>query len=137
MEMLLLWWSKRDTVPQCSDSSSFLCVHPHIIMVKLSTLRLSISSVFFHVCVRVKIQLLARFGQIMFINTLVSIVLTSTACCALLSCQPQWRFPGTWKASFGGFIASGVICGLLFLALYLIHLGTGVGIPAPDGSSLF
>eukprot|EP00117_Sycon_ciliatum_P000030 scpid9337/ scgid6270/ Patched domain-containing protein 2; Protein dispatched homolog 3 len=84
-----------------------------------------------------QIQLLARFGQIMFINTFASIVLTSTACCALLCFQPQWRFPGTWLGSAGGAVASALFCGALMLLLYIVHAAGHVDIPAPDGSSLF
>jgi hypothetical protein len=82
------------------------------------------------------IQLFAKFGKIVAINTFVSIVFTLTACSAFLSCFA----PAKYKWNFKMLIISSLIVAGLFggfiLALYSMHL-SGYAIPGPSGNSLF
>ncbi|RDD44089.1 Protein dispatched-like protein 3 [Trichoplax sp. H2] len=84
-----------------------------------------------------QIQLLAKFGQIVVINTLFSIIYTLTICAALLSFTGPPRFIISFKASSIALLIILVIVGVSFLVLYIIHIAANVTIVGPSGRPLF
>ena len=82
------------------------------------------------------IQLFAKFGKIVAINTFVSILFTLTACSSFLSCFAPARYK--WNVKWL-IISSLVVCalfGVFVLALYAMHMA-GFTIPGPSGQTLF
>ena len=82
------------------------------------------------------IQLFAKFGQIMAINTAVSMFFTFTICVALLRTIAPAKFRSSLRASCIATVAMGVFIGMGCLLLYIISL-KGVEIPGPGGEPLF
>lgn len=78
----------------------------------------------------------SKFGEIVAINTTISIVYTLTACTAFLAIFGPPNFRWSLKAFVIACLASGGLIGALFLALY-IATKSGVDIPTPSGKSLF
>lgn len=83
------------------------------------------------------IQLFAKFGQILALNTAMSIIYTLTICVSLLSIMGPTRFKGGMRSHCFGFFAVTFVIGLVFLLLYLVDLYAGVSIPGPSGGRLF
>ncbi|XP_033641919.1 protein dispatched homolog 3-like isoform X2 [Asterias rubens] len=82
------------------------------------------------------IQIFAKFGKIVAMNTFVSIFYTLTACTAFLSIAGPARYQ--WNLKWFVFSAL-VLCALIgavVAALFVLHT-SGVSIPGPSGSPLF
>ncbi|XP_065061104.1 protein dispatched homolog 3-like [Rhopilema esculentum] len=84
-----------------------------------------------------KIRLFSKFGEILAINTTMSIVYTLTICVSLLSIMGPTRFRGSMKSHFVAFLAVGLVVGLVALTLYLLNAYAGVSVPGPTGGQLF
>lgn len=82
------------------------------------------------------IQLFAKFGQILAINTAVSIFFTLTICVALLCIIAPVRFRASWKSSLIALGIVVVVYGLGAMILYFISAMV-VAIPGPAGQPLF
>lgn len=82
------------------------------------------------------IQLFAKFGQILAINTAVSIFFTLTICIALLCIIAPVRFRASFKSSSIAFLAVAVVYSFCLGILYFINLKV-VAIPGPAGQPLF
>ncbi|XP_071482026.1 protein dispatched homolog 3-like [Diadema antillarum] len=82
------------------------------------------------------VQLFAKFGQIVALNTLVSIAYTLTACAAFLGCFAPARYRWSWRWLAVTVLVVGAIFGVGVGALYGLHL-KGVAIPGPSGNTLF
>ena len=82
------------------------------------------------------IQLFAKFGKIVAINTFVSILFTLTACSSFLSCfaPAKYRWNVKWLL-ISSFVVGGLFGGFI-LALYSLHR-VGYTIPGPSGDTLF
>ncbi|XP_038061425.1 protein dispatched homolog 3-like [Patiria miniata] len=82
------------------------------------------------------IQLFAKFGKIVAMNTFVSILYTLTACTAFLSLAGPARY--RWNVKWFVFSALVLCCliGLVVLILYVLHT-SGMSIPGPSGNPLF
>ncbi|XP_022085461.1 protein dispatched homolog 3-like [Acanthaster planci] len=82
------------------------------------------------------IQLFAKFGKIVAMNTFVSILYTLTACTAFLSLAGPARYRWNLKwFIFSAFVLCCLIGGVVGI-LYALHT-TGVSIPGPSGNPLF
>lgn len=82
------------------------------------------------------IQLFAKFGQILAINTAVSIFFTLTICIALLCIMGPVRFRASYKSSAIAFVVVAVVYVVGGLILYFISAKL-VTIPGPAGQPLF
>ena len=82
------------------------------------------------------IQLFAKFGQILAINTAVSILFTLTICVALLCIIAPVRFRASWRSSLIAFVIVVVVYGIGALILYIISTKV-VAISGPAGKPLF
>lgn len=82
------------------------------------------------------IQLFAKFGQILAINTAVSIFFTLTICVALLCIIAPVRFRASWRSSGIALAIVVVVYGLGAMILYFISTKV-VAIPGPAGQPLF
>lgn len=82
------------------------------------------------------IQLFAKFGQILAINTAISIVYTLSFSLAFLTIMAPARFIRTYKSRAIAVIAIGIGIGMVSLILYIVSL-RGTPIPGPDGNPLF
>ena len=82
------------------------------------------------------IQLFSKFGQILAINTAVSIFFTLSICVALLSIIGPVRFRASYRSSAIAFVIMAVVYGLATLVLYLISKKL-ITIPGPAGQPLF
>ena len=80
------------------------------------------------------IQLFAKFGQILAINTAVSIFFTLTICVALLCIMAPVKFRASLMTSAKALVVVVVVCGLGTLALYSVTLK--VNIPGPSGEPI-
>ncbi|XP_035696783.1 protein dispatched homolog 3-like [Branchiostoma floridae] len=78
----------------------------------------------------------SKFGEIVAINTAMSILYALTACTAFLAVAAPAKFQSTWKASLKALIGAAVVLSLAVLACYVAYR-EGVIIPGPDGNSLF
>ncbi|KAI8489751.1 GRB10 interacting GYF protein 1 [Branchiostoma belcheri] len=78
----------------------------------------------------------SKFGEIVAINTAMSILYALTACTAFLAVAAPAKFQSTWKASLKALIGAAVVLSLAVLACYVAYR-EGVVIPGPDGNSLF
>lgn len=89
-----------------------------------------------------EIQLFAKFGQILLLNTAMSITYALTACASMLSifaglrCCYLRRYGNTCTRAVISFFAVGIVSGQLVLVLYIVY-SAGRTIPGPDGESLF
>jgi protein dispatched 3 len=83
------------------------------------------------------IQMFKRFGEIIVINTLVSIVLTLTVLPALLAVWGPLDYHGSYKRSIVALLALGVIFGILMLVLYLLATEGGTRVAGPTGEYVF
>ena len=84
-----------------------------------------------------QIQLFAKFGQILAINTGMSILYTLTICVSLLCIMGPTRFKGSIKRHGLAIIAVAIFVGLVLLALYLLSVYASVKVPGPTGGQLF
>ncbi|XP_031555495.1 protein dispatched homolog 3-like [Actinia tenebrosa] len=82
------------------------------------------------------IQLFSKFGQILAINTAVSIFYTLTFCMALLAVMAPSRFRRSLKSRLKALIGVAIFMGLACLCMYIVSL-KGTPIPGPGGSPLF
>lgn len=82
------------------------------------------------------IQLFAKFGQILAINTAVSIFFTLSICVALLCLIAPVRFRASFKWSLIALFVVAVVFSLGALFLFLINWKV-VTIPGPAGEPLF
>ncbi|KXJ26710.1 Patched domain-containing protein 2 [Exaiptasia diaphana] len=82
------------------------------------------------------IQLFAKFGQILAINTAISIVYTLSFSLAFLTIFAPAKFIRTWKSRGIAVVAIAIVVGMVTLILYIISL-KGTPIPGPDGNPLF
>lgn len=82
------------------------------------------------------IQLFAKFGQILAINTAVSIFFTLTICVALLCIIAPVRFRASWRSSLIALGIVVVVYGLGAMILYFISTKV-LAIPGPAGQPLF
>lgn len=78
----------------------------------------------------------SKFGQILAINSSVSIVYCLTVCAAFLAFMGPSRFRSNWKSTLVMFIGTSVVIGLSALVLFVISK-CGVFIPGPNGGALF
>ena len=84
-----------------------------------------------------QIQLFSKFGQILAINTGMSIFYTLTICVSLLSIMGPNRFKGSMKYHCLALIVVALFVGLVFLLLYLLNMYANVSVPGPTGGQLF
>lgn len=82
------------------------------------------------------IQLFAKFGQILAINTAVSIVYTLSFTLAFLVLMGPAKFQRTMKSRAIALVAVGIFAGMGSLVLYIVSL-MGTPIPGLDGNPLF
>ena len=82
------------------------------------------------------IQPFAKFGQIIAINTTVSIVYTLTACTAFLAIIGPAHFKPSLKATVIALGVTIVVIGILVGSLYAV-VRSGIQIPGPNGKDLF
>lgn len=82
------------------------------------------------------IQPFAKFGQILAINSTVSIIYCLTVCSALLAFMGPSKFISSWKSTLKMTIGTCVVVGSSSLLLFVISK-CGVFIPGPNGAALF
>lgn len=82
------------------------------------------------------IQLFAKFGQILAINTAVSIFFTLSICVALLCMMSPARFRASFKTSIIAFVTMAVVYSVGAGILYVVNW-KAVTIPGPAGEPLF
>ena len=82
------------------------------------------------------IQLFAKFGQILAINTAVSIYYTLTICVALLCLMAPVRFRASWKSSVIALLVVAIVYSIPTLILFFVNWKV-VTIPGPAGEPLF
>ena len=82
------------------------------------------------------IQLFAKFGQILAINTAVSIYYTLTICVALLCLMGPVRFRASWKSSVIALLVVAIVYSIPALILFFVNWKV-VTIPGPAGEPLF
>ncbi|XP_074654150.1 protein dispatched homolog 3-like [Tubulanus polymorphus] len=82
------------------------------------------------------IQPFAKFGQIVTMNTTVSILYTLTVCIAFLAIFAPANYTSSCKSRVISILATGTVIGAFVLVLYVLSL-CGVAIPGPSGESLF
>ncbi|CAH3038187.1 unnamed protein product [Porites lobata] len=82
------------------------------------------------------IQLFAKFGQILAINTAVSIYYTLTICVALLCLMGPVRFRASWKSSVIALLVVAIVYSIPTLILFFVNWKV-VTIPGPAGEPLF
>ena len=82
------------------------------------------------------IQPFSKFGQIVAINTSVSIVYTLTVCAALLGTIAPPVFILKWKSVGKAFLGTIISVSLFVLLLFALSK-CGILIPDPNGKSLF
>lgn len=82
------------------------------------------------------IQLFAKFGQILAINTAVSIFFTLSICVALLCMMSPARFRASFKTSIIAFVTVAVVYSVGAGILYVVNW-KAVTIPGPAGEPLF
>ncbi|KAK3104898.1 hypothetical protein FSP39_012859, partial [Pinctada imbricata] len=82
------------------------------------------------------IQPFAKFGQIVAINTAVSILYTLTVCTGMLGTLAPPTFILKWKSVGKAFIGTIISVGIFVLLLFVLSK-CGVVIPDPNGNSLF
>eukprot|EP00039_Didymoeca_costata_P015380 m.260048 g.260048 ORF g.260048 m.260048 type:complete len:1505 (+) comp16212_c0_seq24:1476-5990(+) len=83
-----------------------------------------------------KLQMFSRFGEIIVINTCVSIILTMTLLPALLSSFGTLDYSGSLLRSFLGLLFLGALFGTFTLILYLMAQG-GTRVEGADGEYVF
>ena len=83
-----------------------------------------------------QIQPFAKFGQIVTINTSMSIFYTLTACVAFLSLFAPARFTSSLRSTILAFVGTAIFITMLTLTLFTMSK-CGISIPAPDGNDLF
>ena len=83
-----------------------------------------------------KIQPFSKFGQIVTINTSMSIIYTMTACVAFLSLFAPARFTSSLRSTALAFIGTAIFITVLTLSLFIMSR-CGISIPAPNGEDLF
>ena len=84
-----------------------------------------------------QIQLFAKFGLIVTINTAISLLYTITVTMAMLSIFGPSRFQASVRASMKGLAVVLTLAGVVTLILYLVSTKGGHCITSPSGSSLF
>ncbi len=84
-----------------------------------------------------QIRLFSKFGEILAINTGVSILYTLTICVSLLSIMGPTRYRGSFKSHLVAFIIVAVVVGIVMLVLYLLSFYGHIHIPGPSGGELF
>ena len=82
------------------------------------------------------IQPFSKFGQIVTINTSVSITYTCTACVAMLALMAPAKFTNSWRSVLIATVATATSICVLTLILYILSQ-CGLNIPAPNGENLF
>nr|XP_054769044.1 protein dispatched homolog 3-like [Lytechinus pictus] len=82
------------------------------------------------------VQLFAKFGQIVALNTLVSIIYTLTSCAAFLGCFAPARYKWSWRWLLLTVVVVGLVLGAGVVALFVMH-HHGITIPGPSGDTLF
>ena len=82
------------------------------------------------------IQPFSKFGQIVLINSSMSILYTMTACVAFLSIFAPARFSNNLRATLLAFLGVCGFVGVLFATLFIMAK-CGVPIPSPNGDALF
>ncbi|XP_030843063.1 protein dispatched homolog 3-like isoform X2 [Strongylocentrotus purpuratus] len=82
------------------------------------------------------IQLFAKFGQIVALNTLVSIIYTLTSCTAFLGCFAPARYKWNLRGLLLTLVIVGLVLGAGVVALFVMH-HHGITIPGPSGDTLF
>ena len=83
------------------------------------------------------IQPFARFGDIVLINSSVSILYTVTLCVALLATLAPPRFTPTWRSHLKALGVTVAVCGALILGLYVASTTGAFVLPGPNGGPLF
>lgn len=83
------------------------------------------------------IQPFARFGDIVLINSSVSILYTVTLCVALLATMAPARFVPTWKSHLKALGVTALVCGAVMVTLYVSSITGAFIIPGPNGGPLF
>ena len=83
------------------------------------------------------IRLFSKFGEILAINTTMSILYTLTVCVSLLSIMGPTRFKSSLKVHFLAFIIITLLIGSAILLLYLVSHYGNIDIPGPSGGLLF
>ncbi|XP_071145886.1 protein dispatched homolog 3-like [Mytilus edulis] len=78
----------------------------------------------------------SKFGQILAINSSVSIVYCLTICAAFLAFMGPSKFVCKWKSTLKMTIGTCVVIGLSALGLFIISK-CGIFIPGPNGGALF
>ena len=78
----------------------------------------------------------SKFGQIVAMNTSISILYTLTVCAAFLAIMGPARFQASIKSTGIAVISTLFVLGLFILILYIIHV-SGISIPSPSGENLF
>lgn len=84
-----------------------------------------------------QIQLFAKFGLIVTINTGISLLYTMSVTMALLSIMGPAKFRASICACLVGVAVVAVFGGLAFLIMYLVSSAGGYCIPSPEGTPLF
>ena len=84
-----------------------------------------------------QIQLFAKFGQILAINTGMSIFYTLTVCVSLLSIMGPTRFKSSVKRHGIAVLGVAIFAGIVMLTLYLLSKYTDLKVPGPSGGQLF
>jgi uncharacterized membrane protein YgdD (TMEM256/DUF423 family) len=82
------------------------------------------------------IEPFSKFGQIVTINTTVSIFYTLTACVAFLSLAAPPRYVNSLRSTSIALLGTVIFVATLVLALYIVSR-CGIDIPAPNGENLF
>lgn len=84
-----------------------------------------------------QIQLFAKFGQILAINTGISIFYTLTICVSLLCLMGPTRFKSSLKGHGFASLGVAIFVGIVILTLYLLSMYANVKVPGPTGEPLF
>lgn len=84
-----------------------------------------------------QIQLFAKFGLIVTINTSISLLYTITITMAMLSIFGPARFKASFRACVIGFLVVLSLGGLGVLVVYLVSTKGGHCIESPSGTPLF
>ncbi|KAL5014768.1 hypothetical protein ScPMuIL_009038 [Solemya velum] len=83
-----------------------------------------------------KIQPFRKFGQILALNTTVSIIYAVTVCSSLLSSFAPAFFSATWKSTLKISVATFTVVGLVILTFFVLST-QGIMVPGPNGEPLF
>lgn len=83
------------------------------------------------------IQPFAKFGDIVLINSSVSILYTVTLCVALLATMAPARFTPTWRSHLKALLVTAAVCGVTVASLYICSVTGAFVIPGPNGGPLF